>query len=255
MKLPKQNDNFVLMNVTSQYRFTILVPYYNERENITALENRLGAYLQHCPASPACVLFVNDGSTDGGEELVHEVCGRNKDFYYIDLEGNTGLSGALKAGISVCESEYVGYIDADLQTDPEDFSLLLEHISEYELVLGIRAQRKDGFVKRASSKIANSWRRMMTGDGITDTGCPLKVLQTPYAKELPLFKGMHRFIPALVQMQGGRCLEIPVRHYPRTAGTAKYNLGNRLWGPFVDCFAFRWMRKRYKKIKISAGNL
>lgn len=243
------------MNVTSQYKFTILVPYFNERENVSDLENRLGAFLQQCPAAPACVLFVNDGSTDGGEVLVHEACGRNKDFFYIDLASNSGLSAALKAGIAACESEYVGYIDADLQTDPEDFSLLLEHIPDYALVLGIRTQRKDGFVKRASSRIANSWRRMMTGDGITDTGCPLKVMHTRYAKELPLFKGMHRFIPALIQMQGGKCLEIPVRHYPRNAGTAKYNLGNRLWGPFVDCFAFRWMRKRYKTTEISGSNI
>lgn len=243
------------MNRTSEYRFTILVPYYNERENVAALEERLGAYLDRCPASPACVLFVNDGSTDGGEALVHDVCARHDNFLYIDLGRNTGLSGALKAGISVCGSEYVGYIDADLQTDPEDFSLLLEHLGEYDLVLGIRAQRKDGFVKRASSKIANSWRRMMTGDGITDTGCPLKVMKTAFARELPLFRGMHRFIPALIQMQGGKCLEIPVRHYPRTAGTAKYHLGNRLWGPFVDCFAFRWMRSRYTPNNITSSNI
>ena len=243
------------MNSTSQYRFTVIVPYFNEKENVGALEERLGAYISHCPVQPACVLFVNDGSTDGGEEAVHRTCGRNAAFYYLDLESNGGLSAALKAGIAACESDYVGYIDADLQTDPEDFSLLLEHIGEYELVLGIRAQRKDGFVKRASSRIANAWRRMMTGDGVKDTGCPLKVMQTPYAKELPLFKGMHRFIPALIQMQGGRCLEVPVRHYPRTAGKAKYNLANRLWGPFVDCFAFRWMRSRYTKIRISGSNL
>lgn len=243
------------MNRTSDYRFTILVPYYNERENVPALEERLGAYLDHCPAAPACVLFVNDGSTDGGEALVHDLCARHDNFFYIDLGRNAGLSGALKAGIASCGSEYVGYIDADLQTDPEDFSLLLEHLGEYDLVLGIRTQRKDGFVKRASSKIANSWRRMMTGDGITDTGCPLKVMKTSFARELPLFRGMHRFIPALVQMQGGKCLEIPVRHYPRTAGTAKYHLGNRLWGPFVDCFAFRWMRSRYTSNNITSSNI
>lgn len=243
------------MNATSAYRFTILVPYYNERENVPQLERRLAAFLPECSAQPCCVLFVNDGSTDGGDALVREACSRHKDFYYADLERNNGLSGALKAGIALCESPLVGYVDADLQTDPEDFNLLLPYSDEYPLVLGIRTERKDGFVKRASSRIANAWRRMMTGDGISDTGCPLKVLQLPYAKELPLFKGMHRFIPALVQMQGGECREVPVHHHPRTAGKAKYNLANRLLGPFVDCFAFRWMRSRYTPAKTGRTNL
>lgn len=243
------------MNATSAYRFTILVPFYNERENVPELERRLAAFLPECSAQPCCVLFVNDGSTDGGDALVREACSRHKDFYYADLECNNGLSGALKAGIALCESPLVGYVDADLQTDPEDFNLLLPYSDTYPLVLGIRTERKDGFVKRASSRIANAWRRMMTGDGISDTGCPLKVLQLPYAKELPLFKGMHRFIPALVQMQGGKCMEVPVHHHPRTAGKAKYNLANRLWGPFVDCFAFRWMRSRHTPAKTGRTNL
>lgn len=245
------------MNKTSEYKFTVIIPYYNEKDNVAALEKRISQFLADCPdaGAPACALFVNDGSTDGGEVLVHEACGRHEDFFYIDLERNGGLSAALKAGIAMCESPLAGYIDADLQTYPEDFGLLLEYADRYPLVLGIRTERKDGFVKKVSSKIANFWRRIMTHDGITDTGCPLKVIQTPYAKELPLFKGMHRFIPALVQMMGGECKEVPVRHCQRTAGVAKYNLANRLWGPFVDCFAFRWMRKRYTPSRITRTNL
>ena len=177
------------------------------------------------------------------------------DFYYLRFAQNRGLSAALKAGFDACESPLVGYIDADLQTDPDDFDLLLPQADEYELVTGIRTNRKDGFVKRISSKIANGWRRMMTGDGVSDTGCPLKVLQTACAKKLPMFTGMHRFIPALVQMTGGRVLQVPVRHYPREAGQAKYHLFNRLWGPFNDCFAFRWMKKRYLDYHIEDSNL
>lgn len=243
------------MNKTAQYRFTILVPFYNEKENAERLLNRLGGYLKVCTASPACVLFVNDGSTDGGGEVIKEGCLRNKDFYYLELAHNTGLSGALKAGIEQCQSQFVGYIDADLQTDPDDFELLLKDADQYPLVIGIRAKRKDTFVKRASSKIANGWRRMMTHDGVEDTGCPLKVIQTSYAKKLPLFTGMHRFIPALIQMMGGEVKQTHVRHYPRAAGVAKYNLWNRLTGPFVDCFAFRWMKKRYVDYTIKSTNL
>lgn len=156
------------------------------------------------------------------------------------------MSAALKAGIDHTFSEYVGYIDADLQTAPEDFKLLLADASYYAMVMGIRTGRKDGFVKRASSKFANGFRRMMTHDNAIDTGCPLKVIKTEYAKRIPLFTGMHRFLPALIMLQdGGTYKQIPVRHFPRIAGQSKFHLWNRLIGPLKDCFAYRWMKKRY----------
>ena len=161
----------------------------------------------------------------------------------------------MKAGIDVADSEYVGYIDADLQTTPEDFNLLLEHAGEYEMVMGIRTGRKDSFVKNLSSRIANGFRRAMTHDGVEDTGCPLKILRTDYARRIPFFTGMHRFLPALIQLQNGRVKQIPVRHFPRIAGQSKYHLWNRLVGPFKDCFAYRWMKKRYINYEIAEGNL
>ena len=170
---------------------------------------------------------------------MREVCARQPDFFYIEFVRNCGLSAAMKAGIDYACSKWVGYIDADLQTTPEDFNLLLEHASDYELVMGIRTGRKDSFVKNMSSKIANGFRRMMTHDGVQDTGCPLKVLHTDYAKRIPFFTGMHRFLPALIQLQEGRVKQIPVRHFPRVAGKSKYHLANRLIGPFKDCFAYR----------------
>lgn len=243
------------MNRTASFQFTILVPVYNERENLERLEERLAAYLKKASVQPACVLLVDDGSTDGGGALLAGICSRHTDFFYLRLARNCGLSAALKAGIEACESIWTGYIDADLQTDPDDFDLLLPHVAEYQLVTGIRTRRQDGFVKRISSKIANAWRRMMTRDGVSDTGCPLKVMQTSCAKKLPLFTGMHRFLPALVQMTGGRVKQVPVRHYPRMAGKAKYHLSNRLWGPFLDCFAFRWMKKRYVDCPVEESKL
>lgn len=122
--------------------------------------------------------------------------------------------------------------------------------------MGIRARRKDSAFKRMQSKIANSFRRMMTHDGATDTGCPLKILHTDYAKRVPFFTGMHRFLPALIQLQdGGKFYEIPVRHYPRQAGVSKYHLWNRLISPFKDCFAFRWMAHRYINYQVGENNL
>ena len=156
----------------------------------------------------------------------------------------------MKAGIDAAESTYIGYIDSDLQTDPEDFNELLPFRTDYELVTGIRANRKDSFFKNFQSKFANGFRRMMTGDTATDTGCPLKVMRTEVAKKLPFFDGMHRFLPALMLLEGGKMKELPVRHYPRTAGVSKYHLWNRLAGPFKDCFAYRWMKKRYIRYTI-----
>lgn len=242
------------MNKTQEYVLTVVVPVYNEVESLPRVERAMREWL---PTSPikACVLMVNDGSKDGSLELMREICARNEAMFYISLAKNGGLSAAMKAGIDATHSRYVGYIDADLQTTPEDFNLLLEHVAEYQLVMGIRAGRKDSFFKNLQSKIANGFRNMMTHDGAKDTGCPLKVMWTDYAKRVPFFTGMHRFLPALIQLQEGRMMQIPVRHFPRTEGVSKYHLWNRLIGPFKDCFAYRWMRKRYINYQIGEGNV
>ena len=159
-------------NKTSNYHFTIVVPVYNEEDNILNLEKQLSAFIPHALCS-TCVLFVNDGSADKSLPMLVEVCGRNEDFYYISFEKNRGLSAAMKAGIDYTFSPYVGYMDADMQTTAEDFNLLLKDIGKYEMVMGIRVNRNDSFSKKIQSRIANGFRRMMTNDGVADTGCPL----------------------------------------------------------------------------------
>ena len=242
------------MNKTKEYELTVVVPVYNEVESLPRVERAMREWLPTSPVK-ACVLMVNDGSKDGSLELMREICARNEAMFYISLAKNGGLSAAMKAGIDATHSRYVGYIDADLQTTPEDFNLLLEHVADYQLVMGIRAGRKDSFFKNLQSKIANGFRNMMTHDGAKDTGCPLKVMWTDYAKRIPFFTGMHRFLPALIQLQEGRMMQIPVRHFPRTEGVSKYHLWNRLIGPFKDCVAYRWMRKRYINYQIGEGNV
>ena len=243
------------MNKTAEYKFTNIVPIYNEEDNISNLENQLSNYLTHSTVK-SCVLFVDDGSSDKSLDGIKTICERHPDFLYISFLKNAGLSAAIKAGFDYTESEYVGSMDADLQTTPEDFNLLLQDIQDYSMVIGIRANRKDSFFKNLQSKIANGFRRMMTGDGAADTGCPLKVLHTDVAKRIPLFKGMHRFLPALVLLQDGGCYkQVPVRHFPRTAGKSKYHLWNRLWGPFADCFAYRWMKPRYINYNVGDQNI
>ncbi len=233
------------MNNTAKFEFTIIVPVYNEQDNIARLVSELSSYLKIAHLK-SCVIFVNDGSTDESGQMIKEFCDRHDDLFYLSFDRNAGLSAALKAGIDYTFSEYTGYIDADLQTAPEDFNLLMKYAPYYAMVIGIRTSRKDDLIKRVSSRVANGLRRMMTHDEVIDTGCPLKIIKTQYAKRLPIFTGMHRFLPALVKLQeGGTVKQIAVRHFPRIAGKSKFSLYNRLLGPLQDCFAYRWMKKRY----------
>ena len=180
-----------------EYEFTIIVPLYNEQENLLRVEKELAKYL-NIAKKKSCILFVDDGSQDKSLTLVKEICKRQTAFHYISFEQNQGLSAAIKAGFDYAATAYIGYIDSDLQTDPEDFNLLLDKIEDYELVTGVRSDRKDAFVKNMSSRIANGIRRSFTHDGMDDTGCPLKVIRADYAKRIPMFKGLHRFLPAMV---------------------------------------------------------
>lgn len=233
------------------YDFTIIVPVYNEEDNLNRVEKELLAYTNMAIKKTA-ILFVNDGSTDKSQAMIESICAKNEAFGYISFKKNKGLSAAIKAGFDHVSTDLVGYIDSDLQTSPEDFNKLLEHIDTYDLVTGVRADRKDNFVKNMSSTIANSIRRGFTHDGMDDTGCPLKVLKTPYAKRIPMFKGLHRFLPAMILLQEGKVLQIPVRHFPRVAGTAKFGVWNRLLGPLMDCFAYLWMKKKYINYTIAS---
>ena len=232
------------------YQFTIIVPVFNEEDNLIRVETELSNYLK-IATKKTKILFVNDGSIDKSQDLIEEICKRNSDFTFLQFKENRGLSAAITAGFKHTDTELVGYIDSDLQTAPSDFNLLLEHIEEYDWVTGVRDNRKDSFVKNISSTIANSIRRAFTHDGMDDTGCPLKVIKTENAKKIPMFKGLHRFLPAMILLQDGKIKQIPVQHFPRIAGEAKYGLWNRLLGPLMDCFAYLWMKKKYINFEVA----
>lgn len=234
-----------------EYQFTIIVPVYNEEENLPRVEKELLAYTK-IASKKTSILFVNDGSKDNSQPIIEEICQRNEAFNFINFKENRGLSAAIKAGFDYVKTPLLGYIDSDLQTAPEDFNLLLEKIGEYDLVTGVRANRKDKFVKNMSSKIANGIRRAFTHDGMDDTGCPLKVIKSDYAKRIPMFEGLHRFLPAMILLQKGKILQVPVQHFPRMAGTAKFGLWNRLLGPLLDCFAYLWMKKKYINYEVKS---
>lgn len=228
---------------------TILVPVFNEEDCIEPLHNALTGFLESS-LFQAFVLFINDGSTDRSADMIEKVCRTDRRFSMITLQRNGGLSTALKAGIDHCKTPFLGYIDADLQTNPADFARLMEHMHYYDMVTGYRVNRKDTVTKRLSSRIANSFRQWLLGDDIVDICCPLKVMRTDIAKQMPFFKGMHRFMPDMVTLLGGTVKQIPVQHYPRFAGTAKYNLMNRILGPLIDAFMFRWMQRNAIRYRI-----
>jgi len=224
--------------------FTIIVPVYNEELNLKRVEKELLSFIK-IAKKKTTILFINDGSTDNSQQIIEDICQKNIEFRFIHFKNNKGLSAALKAGFDNIDTPLLGYIDADLQTSPKDFNILLNHTEHYDLVTGIRTQRRDSLIKKISSKISNKIRTIFTKDGIEDSCCPLKIIKTDCAKKIPMFKGLHRFLPAMVLLQKGTVLQIPIQHYPRIAGKTKFGIRNRLLGSITDCFAYLWMKKKY----------
>lgn len=224
--------------------FTIIVPVYNEELNLKRVEKELLSFIK-IAKKKTTILFINDGSTDNSQQIIEDICQKNIEFRFIHFKNNKGLSAALKAGFDNIDTPLLGYIDADLQTSPKDFNILLNHTEHYDLVTGIRTQRKDSLIKKISSKISNKIRTIFTNDGMEDSCCPLKIIKTDCAKKIPMFKGLHRFLPAMVLLQKGTVLQIPIQHFPRIAGKTKFGIRNRLLGPITDCFAYLWMKKKY----------
>jgi len=231
---------------------TIIIPVFNEEESLPAFFRELDRFVAVTPI-PSRALFINDGSRDNSLLILTEKCRERQAFCsLLSLDANYGLSTAIKAGIDQCTTSLIGYIDADLQTRPTDFLPYFSFFPEYDMVNGIRKKRQDNLIKKVSSKLANTYRRLMINDGIEDTCCPLKIIKVSFARQMPFFIGMHRFIPALVQLQGGKVKQVEISHYPRHAGTSKYHLWNRLIGPFFDTLAFRWIRSRYIRYGVTS---
>src|ERR1051326_575494 len=200
---------------------SVIVPVFNEEENVTILHSELKAAL---PGIDHEIIFVDDASSDRTVQRL----GIGPGFRVLRFEKNAGQSAALYAGLRNARAKIVVLIDGDLQNDPADIPRLLAEIENgADLVCGYRAQRKDTRVKRLTSWIANFVRSRFTRDGVRDTGCTLKAMRRECVRSLVPFKGMHRFIPALVKGAGYRLVEIPVNHRPRRFGQSKYGLGNR----------------------------
>jgi len=223
---------------------SVVVPVFNEEENMSILQTELQDALAGLDYE---IVFVDDGSTDRSAQRIETA----PNVLILQFEKNTGQSAALYAGIRAARGQTLVMIDSDLQNDPADIPRLLEEISRgADLVCGYRAKRKDTITKRLTSRIANFIRSRFTKDHVRDTGCTLKAMRRECVSALVPFKGMHRFIPALIKGAGYRLVEIPVNHRPRRFGQTKYGFGSRALRATVDMFGVRWLLSRRLNYKI-----
>lgn len=230
-------------------RISIVIPTFNEEGNIGPLIDELNEVRPRLggEGEVECI-FVDDASTDAtvAEILKARAANPQLGIRLVRLARNTRLTGAYKAGLASVEGEVIITLDADMQADARDIPKMVAPIfaGETDAVIGIRVRREDNVIRLLSSKIANFIRNSLTGETIRDTGCPIKAYRSVFAKKIKLFGGLHRFIPTLLRMEGARVSQMPVNHRPRVRGVAKFNLTNRLIGPFFDLLSVRWMIKR-----------
>lgn len=235
------------MQIVNQVPVSVVVPIFNEQDNIELLYNRLASVLEAGGAWE--VIFVDDGSTDDSLERLARLR-RQPGVVVVQMATRQGQSAAIYVGVQYAKYPQIVTMDGDGQNDPQDIPILLEALNRAPspvLVAGIRVTRKDSLNKRLSSRIANSVRQSLLKDDCVDTGCGLKAFQRDLLLQIPLFDHMHRFLPALFKhCLGATIVSVPVRHHPRIAGQSKYGIGNRLWVGLKDIIGVRWLISRYK---------
>ncbi len=235
------------MNEIKPY-LSLIIPCYNEQENIPTLLQRVEAALSKI-GKPFEVIAIDDGSTDSTPAVLAEAMAKLPWLRVIRMAKNGGQSAAFEAGFEAARGDFIATIDADLQNDPEEIPRLLAMLEEHkvDLVTGWRKDRQDTPFRRWQSRQANRIRNWITQETVQDSASSLKIYRAPAIKGIKLFRGAHRYLPTLVKMRGGTVLETPVKHSPRFAGTAKYGFRNRAFVGVADLFGVRWMKKRYLK--------
>lgn len=223
---------------------SIVIPVYNEEENIGPLVQRVTEAVSHWQGTVE-ILFVDDGSRDQTLNLLKKAQSSDARIRVAHFQRNLGQTAAMAAGFRLAKCEAIATIDADLQNDPMEIPRLAGMLKDWDVVCGVRTQRKDTMWKRISSRIGNGFRNWITGDNIVDTGCTLKAYRRECLEGLELYKGMHRFLPTLIKMRGYRVTQVPVSHHPRLAGKTKYGTWGRLAKGFQDVWAVRWMKKNH----------
>jgi glycosyltransferase involved in cell wall biosynthesis len=220
---------------------SVIIPIKDERDNLAPLHERLGAALAPLGRTYE-LIFVDDGSTDDSFAVLTGLAAQDPCVKVVRLRRNYGQTPALQAGIDWSTGDILVTMDGDLQNDPGDIPMLLERLAEgYDAVLGQRAKRQDSFlIRKLPSLLANWLIRKVTGVPIKDMGCTLRAMRRDLAESLPLYGEMHRFVPVLAQQHGACLLQVPVRHYPRTAGRTKYTL-SRTFRVLLDLITVKFL--------------
>ena len=233
---------------------SIVVPAHNEASSLPSLideiERALDSRIEYE------LIIVDDGSTDDTLKVLSESLSSHEVLRVLRHCERRGQSAALHTGFKAARADWVATLDGDGQNDPADIPALLnrrdttERAADLKMVAGIRSRRRDGRAKRLSSRLANALRQAILKDGIPDTGCGLKLISREAYLALPRFDHMHRFLPALIQRDGGRMETVEVGHRPRTRGRSKYGIHNRLWVGLVDLLGVWWLRRRSRRTDV-----
>ena len=231
---------------------SVVVPVYNEVENIELLHDEICQALEGITDFE--MLFVDDGSTDGTLEKLQDVAQKSPRLRVIRHLTNAGQSTAVITGVRYAHSEWIATLDGDGQNDPADIPHLLAKRDQAgeqvaEMYAGYRKKRNDNWLKRFSSRGANAIRSRILHDRTPDTGCGLKLFRRDVFLALPHFDHLHRFLPALVQRNGGHVEIVEVSHRARVRGSSKYGFHNRLWVGIVDLIGVAWLQRRRVQVE------
>ncbi len=228
---------------------SVVVPVHNESENINPLIDEIVAALG--PNTAFEIVYVDDGSSDDTQGVLRARAVELGNLRIIRHAGCAGQSAAVRTGVKAAKAPLIATLDGDGQNDPGDIPRLLAVLRERKkedrngiLIAGYRTERKDTWLKRLSSRIANRVRARLLGDDTPDTGCGLKIFTKEAFLDMPAFDHMHRFLPALMIRRGGRVVSVPVNHRPRSRGLSKYGLFDRLWVGITDLGGVMWLNRR-----------
>jgi dolichol-phosphate mannosyltransferase len=223
---------------------SVVVPFFDERDAAADLHAELVAALAGV-AGGVELLYVDDGSRDGTGEVLAKLAAEDSRVRVLSFPANRGQTAALAAGFRAARGEVIATLDGDGQNDPADLPRLLAALDGADVVNGIRTNRCDAWHRRLSSRVANAVRNWATGERVTDVGCSLRVMRASHLRRVKLQRGMHRFLPTLLRLEGARLAELPVSHRPRRTGRSKYGISNRLFVVLADLLAVRWMIRRH----------
>ncbi|MCE5247301.1 MAG: glycosyltransferase family 2 protein [Candidatus Polarisedimenticolia bacterium] len=230
-------------------RVSLVAPVFDEVECLPALLDEVRAAMAGRDYE---FVLVDDGSRDGSSELLDRAAAEDPRIVALHFARNAGQTAAFAAGFAAARGEIVVTLDADGQNPPSEIPKLLAAMTDgVDLVAGYRLGRRDSAWRRMQSRIANGVRNKLSGETIRDTGCSLKAFRARHLKAIPLFAGMHRFLPTLCRLAGAKVVvEVGVAHRPRVAGRSKYGMWNRAFRAFVDLLAVRWMQKRWLRYEV-----